>query len=215
MRCTTCNRRVKPVVAIDVDGTLGNYHDHFRQFAQGYTGRTLAEGKGKPVGYPYDQEFSEWLGLEKELYRQIKLAYRQGGMKRTMPPYTGASELMEALHDAGAEVWITTTRPYLRLDNVDPDTRAWLERHRIVYDHIIYDDDKYQRLVTYVGADRVVGVLEDQPELIEAAADLGCQPIMRLTTHSRDTRRDPYAGSLATAQYLLLHRVETWYEATS
>jgi hypothetical protein len=50
----------------------------------------------------------------------------------------------------------------MRLDNVDPDTREWLRRHKIPYDHLLYDEKKYRTLSAIVDADRVVAVLDDQ-----------------------------------------------------
>src|SRR4051812_4114759 len=111
MRCSECSREVQPVVAIDIDGTLADYHWHFTEFAEKYLGRKLS--------FDYDgaTEFSEYLGIDKATYREIKLAYRQGGLKRWMPPFKGASTFVRLVKEMGNEVWLTTTRPYLRLDN--------------------------------------------------------------------------------------------------
>src|SRR5256885_3623561 len=124
-----CSRVVKPVVAIDIDGTIGDYHTHFLTFAEQW----LAVGRNH-WDYHGDENFGDWFcgryGVDKTIYRQIKLAYRQGGLKRSMPVYSGMVELVREIGSV-AEVWLTTTRPYLRLDQVDPDTRFWLERHGI------------------------------------------------------------------------------------
>src|SRR5262245_39208577 len=118
MRCSHCSMPVKPIVSFDIDGTLGDYHGHFANFAQGYLGRSL------PRDFP-GGDFSEYLRIDKGTYRQIKLAYRQGGMKRTMPAYNRMGHIVQLAKEWGCEVWLMTTRPYLRLDNVDPDTRFW------------------------------------------------------------------------------------------
>jgi hypothetical protein len=36
--CTRCSSVVKPLVAVDIDGTLGDYHTHFLNFAREYLG---------------------------------------------------------------------------------------------------------------------------------------------------------------------------------
>lgn len=154
------------MVAVDIDGTLGNYYDHFVLFAENYLNQTL------PRDYDGGEEFSEYLGLEKRLYRDIKLAYRQGGMKRSMPVFSGADKFMRDLRDLGVEIWITTTRPWQRLDNVDPDTRHWLERNRMPYDRMVYDEDKYQQLVSLIDPLRVVLVVEDLLEQCRIASGL-------------------------------------------
>lgn len=209
-RCSECQRPLKPVVAIDIDGTLGDYHGHFIQFAEGYLGRALPQHEE----YSGTATFWQYLGLELPLYREVKLAYRQGGMKRTMPRYSGSNHMTHNLHEAGAEIWICTTRPWLRLDNVDPDTREWCRRNDIYYDYMIYGDDKYQQLDMLVTADRVVGVFEDLPDQIGVAATLGYDPIMKGNYHNR-YYSVPEGAMVAESSWLatraLRERVLNWY----
>ncbi len=167
MLCSKCSEQLKPIVAVDIDGTLGDYHEHFHAFAEAYVGRPL--GRASTDCYNGDDEFSEYLQLDKALYRQIKLAYRQGGLKRSMPLFPQAKNLMWWLRQEGVEIWVTTTRPYLRLDGIDPDTREWLRRNDIPYDGLLYDEDKYQVLAERVDPARVVAIVDDLPEQCRAA----------------------------------------------
>lgn len=159
----------KPIVAVDIDGTLADYHGWFLGFAEGYLGREMPGPEEMNPGLP----LHEFMGLNKDTYRQVKLAYRQGGMKRSMPAFSGAAELTRAIEEAGAEVWICTTRPYLRLDNIDPDTREWLGRNGITYTCLTFGEDKYETLVEYVGAERIVAVVEDLPKQVHKAGAVG------------------------------------------
>ena len=172
---------LKPVVALDIDGTLSDYHGWFTRFAELWTGREMPSPHENTDGVP----LYKWLGMSKANYRQCKLAYRQGGMKRSMPCYAGASELTRAVRKAGCEVWICTTRPYLRLDNIDPDTRHWLRRNRIQYDGVIFGDHKYRDLVKLVGAKQVVLVVDDLPEMYEQAQTLGLPVALRDQPYNR------------------------------
>jgi hypothetical protein len=158
---------LRPVIALDIDGTLGYYHEHFLRFASEWLQRPLASSwlGGEP--------FWRMLGTSKATYRQIKLCYRQGGMKRSMPVREGAAELARAVRAAGAEVWVCTTRPYLRLDNIDPDTRFWLRHQGIQYDGVLFGENKYRDLAQLVGIERVVAVLDDEPEQCSRAEALG------------------------------------------
>lgn len=218
MLCSNCNGIVRPVVALDIDGTLGDHHGHFHEFAERYTDRRLGppiwdlpgREPNERVSYPYDVEFSDWLGLPKDIYRETKLAYRQGGMKRLMPVHEGASELVANLRSLGAEVWLCTTRPYLRLDNIDPDTREWLRRHDIGYDGLIYGEDKYHRLADIVGPGRVVGVLDDLPEMFEEAEALGLWPVQKVNGHSGAALRKPGASTLWEASRRFASRIAEW-----
>lgn len=163
----------KPVVALDIDGSLGDYHGHFLNFAHKYFGRPMPAPEAINPGL----RLWEHMGVEHSEYREAKLAYRQGGWKRWMPAYSGASILTKELRAAGAEVWICTTRPYLRLDNIDPDTREWLRRNEIEYDAVLFGDDKYGELVRQVGLQRVVGIFDDLPDCLWKARSVGVQNI--------------------------------------
>lgn len=157
-----------PIVALDVDGTLGDFHSHFLHFAQNWFGKEMPDSEQINVGLPLHR----FMGVSKARYREAKLAYRQGGWKRWMPVYPGSSELTHDIQRAGAEVWICTTRPYLRLDNIDPDTREWLRRSRIKYNAVLFGEDKYTELRRQAG-DRVVAVVDDLPEMLKAARQNG------------------------------------------
>lgn len=166
MLCERCSAHVKPIVAIDIDGTLGDYHSHFIKFCELYMQRQF------PSDYDGSVEFSDFLGLDKETYRDIKLAYRQGGMKRCMPLHVGARGVISWLnaHAPALEIWITTTRPHLRLDGIDPDTRFWLQRHGLGYQALLYHEDKYRVMADRVDSGRVIFVLDDLREQVQAAA---------------------------------------------
>lgn len=172
MHCSSCMTKLRPVVAVDIDGTLGDYHGHLIAFAERYLGRVLPINtrNGYDGSEPHRDWFCRIAKIDVRTFRDIKLAYRQGAQKRCMPIFAGAVEGMKHLQELGAEIWITTTRPYLRLDGIDPDTREWLERHKIPYDHLLYDDDKYSVLASRVEPDRVVAVIDDIPEMYDEAA---------------------------------------------
>ena len=164
----------RPIIALDIDGTLGDYHGHFLRFAEQWYGREMPNPSDINPGLP----LHKFMGTSKSTYRECKLAYRQGGMKRSMPVYHGVSELIKFFrHSLKAEVWICTTRPYLRLDNIDPDTRHWLRRNKIQYDGVIWGPHKYRDLAKKVGLDRIALVLDDEIRLAEQARDIGVKNV--------------------------------------
>lgn len=194
---------LRPIVALDIDGTLGHYHEHFLRFAAQWLQRDL------PTYWNGDEPFWRLLGTSKATYRQIKLCYRQGGLKRSMPVVPGATELARAVRQAGAEVWLCTTRPYLRLDNIDPDTRFWLRHNKVQYDGVLFGENKYRDLATMVGSDRVVAVLDDEPEQVERAEKL-CLPahiIDREYNRSANTSR---IHSLGVAEKSFIYDMKVW-----
>lgn len=162
-----------PLVALDLDGTLGDYHRHFELFARMWSGRDLVWDP-EIVGPFYKQ-----LGMSKATYRQCKLAYRMGGMKRSIPAFDDAAELTKAIRGAGAGIAACTTRPYLAMSTIDLDTQHWLRRNGMTVDHILYGEHKYRDLVKSVGRSRVVCALDDDLSQLGVASKLGIVPIMR------------------------------------
>lgn len=198
----------KPIVALDIDGTLGDYHSHFTRFAEAWTGRKMPN----PAWINPGQPLHKHLGMSKATYRQCKLAYRQGGLKRSMPVYQQARDLTVALRKAGAEVWICTTRPYLRLDNIDPDTRHWLRRNGIQFDGVLWGEHKYRDLVKHVGRERIVGVLDDLPELCEQARSLGLPALLRDQPYNQHVDEFLRVSNLGQAGKVLLDAVRQYKE---
>lgn len=179
-----------PVVALDIDGTSGDYHGHFTKFAEQWIGRPMPDPKEFTGGV----HFSKHLGVSRSTYNTMKLAYRQGGMKRSMPAYEGIGEFTKHVRKCGVQVWICTTRPYLRLDNIDPDTRHWLRRNGLQHDAVLYGPHKYHDLARAVGADRVVVVYDDLPKMIGQAMSLGMPTVLRAQPYNMvEVRSGKYA----------------------
>lgn len=223
MLCSNCHAPIKPVVAVDIDGTLGDYHGHFLRFAAEWTGKgleALLDGSVHMYGgaFPFRQYCKNLFDIDDATYRQIKLAYRQGGMKRSMPIKFGAQALCWAIRDAGAELWVTTTRPYLSLDNIVPDTVEWLRRYEIEYEYMLFDADKYAVLADRVDSRRVVAVLDDLGEMYDAAAAVlhfgGDVPILVQGQFNYQVRR-PIMASLDACADIVLARIKWWQEGNN
>jgi phosphoglycolate phosphatase-like HAD superfamily hydrolase len=191
--------KTRPVVALDLDGTLLDYHRHFLVFAAGYLGTWDPE---EPAYLAYDARIPlhKWLRVSKTTYRECKLAYRRGQMKRSVPalppPLPQAGELTRQLRRWGADIWICTTRPYLSHDEVDDATRHSLRRNGVQYQGIIWGERKYHELVRTVGKDRVAAVLDDLPEMCTQAAKLGLPAGFALRPHNRLQFTQLHPGTL-------------------
>lgn len=205
MLCDHCGSSVKPVVSFDIDGVLGDYHNHFIRFCVKYWAHTSV----KPWAYDGSIEFEEWLGLTKIEYREAKLAYRQGGTKRWMPAYQGAMEAVRTVRNAGADIWISTSRPWQRLDNIDPDTREWLSRNAIRFDGLLYGDDKYHQLVQAVDPARIVGVVDDLDYQCRLAEKAGV-PFFQVARQHNSTCVVEPRGTLVEAVDWAIQNVRTW-----
>lgn len=213
MKCSNCSEVVKPIVAIDIDGTLGDYHSHFLRFSEAYLGRDAAKHDGYIGEVAFKKWFCEVFKCDESTWRTIKLAYRQGAQKRSMPAYPDAQWLVSSLRWDDVEVWLTTTRPYLRLDGVDPDTRAWLEREGIAFDGLLYDEDKYNVLADRVDPQRVVAVLDDLPEMYDTASQLFGKdvPVLAKQEFNDAVIRPNEAVSLGAALGMIQDKLEVWH----
>lgn len=202
------------MVAIDIDGTLADYHGTLLNLTCNYIG-VRDEDRPEPT-FDGTMNFGDWVcrnfGIDRSDYRDIKLALRQGGYKRFMPPIGEVPGFVSALIREGCEVWITTTRPYMRHDSVDPDTREWLRRNGVQYDGLLYHDDKYGRLAEYVEPTRVIAVLDDLPEQYDSAASLFGRdvPILRRTHWNRGVYRDNVAQDLLEAHGRVREQLLGW-----
>lgn len=190
---------MKPVVALDVDGTLFDYHRHFLRFAADY----FAHDPDDPGYLNYDARISmaKHLRVSKQSYRACKLAYRRGQMKRSVPllprPLPQAGELTKQLRRWGVDVWLCTTRPYLSHDEVDDATRHSLRRNGVQYQGLIWGEHKYRELVRTIGGGRVAAVLDDLPEMCRQAEVLGLPVAFAFRPHNK-------------MQYAALREPEGW-----
>lgn len=194
----------RPVVGLDVDGTLGDYHDWFVEFARLYFGKEI------PYGYDGSVSFAKWMGVSKANYRRAKLAFRRSGLKRAMPVYKGARELTCALRSRGALVVICTSRPFLAMEVVDEDTRVWLRRNGIQYDQLLHGERKYRDLKAIYGENRIVAVMDDLEEYLVQAAVLGLPTVLRRGAHNRDVDWRTSADDLGQAQATMLELLGQW-----
>lgn len=169
MLCESCAKPMNPVVVLDVDGTLADYHGHFIEFAM----KWLDYDVRRFAMYTGMTDLATYLGVSKETYRTIKLAYRQGGQKRWQPPLQpNPGNLYDRLRGLGYDVWIATTRPYNRYDSTDPDTRYWLGKYGVHFQGLVYDDHKIHVVADRVGRERIAMVIDDLPENLRAATSL-------------------------------------------
>lgn len=215
MLCTNCHQQIRPVVALDIDGTLSDYHGAFLAFAHRWLHGPTVPVEDAWMAYSGAGSLAEHMNVSEDLYRQIKLAYRQGGGKRFQEPIPGYDLLLSYLSILEVEVWFTTTRPYNKFDSTDPDTRAWMDWHGLVGEGLIYDDDKYGRLLSIVGEGRIVGVLDDQPDQFDRAMELKLDPIFIRTAYNGAIDRDPIAMNLDEATYELTTRARRWFDGAN
>lgn len=211
---------MKPVFGIDLDGTLGDYHAHFLKCASMFLQREMPDPTEINPLLPLHRH----MGVSKSTYREIKMAYRQGRWKRSMPVFDGARDLTICLRRAGALVVICTTRPFNQLGEVDKDTRWWLKHHGIQHDNLIWGPHKYRDLRKTYGVDDVVAVMDDELEQLKRCNELGLpfylrdQPYNKTRIMEGTEARELYplnraqrVLNLVAARKVMLEDLEYWH----
>ncbi len=129
-----------------------------------------------------------------------------------MPMFPGAQSFVNEILKV-AEVWIATSRPWQRLDNIDPDTIEWLNRNNLHFDGIVYGDDKYELLANAVEKDRIVGVVDDLTEQLKKADLLGLPTCQVYRPHNQNERWTPGSEGFDPIAWWVQERVGLWNES--
>ena len=153
------------IVGVDIDGVLADYSTGFFNF--------LGKEKGlvfSGVSVPRDLLSKGYASLTE--YEEWKHDFRSGGYKRDLPVINGAAEFVSWLKKEGYGVVLLTSRPYKRYKRIFADTIGWLKEHGIIYDAIIFDEEKNMRLYREYG-NKVKFFVEDEAEKAGSIAKVG------------------------------------------
>lgn len=214
MLCSKCSETIRPIFVFDIDGTFARYHDRLFNFNREYWGMG---GDRLECDWDGSGEFEDYLGISKEQYREMKLAFRQGGQKRMMDPYDDMIHLWLHIVQTypSAEVWIATHRPWRRLDNIDPDTQFWLRRFNISYTKLIFSEDKYLDLFTQVDSARIVACFEDLGEMCDRAEQLDLPVRQVARSHNRSPGESrPHRGNVLQLATWVDEQATEWFRTT-
>lgn len=155
------------IVGVDIDGILADYPFSFMQFVNK---KMKTNFKREQIR---DYDLKNNLGLTTEQYIQIKDEYRQSGQKRFIPLVLGSVDLLKLLKSQGYTIILLTSRPYKKYKRIFADTQEWLKKHKLIYDAILYDEDKDVRLIKEFGGQKVKFFIEDVLSNANKISDLG------------------------------------------
>lgn len=159
------------VIAIDIDGVLGQYPYWFIKFVNDSLNEDFATLK----------ELNETLGTE--MYEDMKDKYRQSGIKSKMPTNDGASTVTNYLKVLGFKIVIITSRPYEKYSRIYPDTLEFLKYNNIYFDAILWDKEKHLTIIKEFP--NLVALVEDNYDNARAVAKEGYKVLLMLNEEDK------------------------------
>ena len=143
-------------IAIDIDSTLHHYWDRLSDSARRRFGIEL----------PYEEQF-DW-GITRLKPQQLQVCIEDTHTEEAIlagEPYEGAVETVNAWHDAGHWIHITSHRA----ERCHPATEAWLAAIGLQYDDLHCSYDKVTRCQEL----EIDVLIDDSPVNIQRALEVG------------------------------------------
>jgi hypothetical protein len=156
---------IPSVVALDIDGVLGDWPFCFYQFIESQHPGEMIFRRGSG-GEPIDESTQnpyEALANNPLQIHEWKDEYRQSGAKRSLPVVEGAVAFTKELRRLGLHVVLLTARPYKMYCRIFADTMHWLDSNGFAYDAILWGEDKEARLAEEFTAGSVAAFVDDNP----------------------------------------------------
>lgn len=154
-----CRRTSKGICYCDLDGVFVPYPECWLEFIEGSTGKHFDSLDEAKKGLAY----ADYVSLKKD--------YRSSEFKYAVAPRKGSAEFTRYLFEEGWFMTIVTTRP-ANYPQLLIRTVRWLERNGILFDDIIFCENKVDVLARY--PDLAFGV-EDETSAANFIAASGCR----------------------------------------
>lgn len=132
--------RTKKIIGVDIDGVLADYPKSFIDYAEQETGLKFNIEK-----YNISGEMAKIIGEEKA--KAIKHKYRISGQKRFIPIIKGVQEGLKILKKKGYKIVLLSARPIKQYKRIFSDTIEWLQKNKLVFDAILWDENKEDRVI--------------------------------------------------------------------
>ena len=128
------------IVGFDLDGVLYSFGDSVYRYLCSIGEEDL--WKSGPTAKPYWDFYKDW-GWTGEQFVQMCNDGVDAGYIFRGPARDGASEVVNAIKDAGHEIVIITDRSFGTTPKASHDaTREWLAENNIPYDRLYFSPDK-------------------------------------------------------------------------
>jgi len=125
----------KKVCAIDLDGVIVDFPNCFIDYVN------------KKLKKRFNNLYDIKKGVSNKKYLWLKDEYRKSGIKQHVSIIKGSKEFIDRLVKIGYSIIILTKRPYKQYFRIFADTKINLDKNKIKYDGILFDDEKHKRIV--------------------------------------------------------------------
>lgn len=158
------------VCGIDLDDCLADSISTWISFFNENIDEVLKKSKEEKFEWAKTFYVNLWT-LKKDVpyyyYRLLKEMYRQSEAKKNIPVKNGAKRLTSFLKDRGYKIIIITKRR----PNPAKLTYEWLEKNEIIYDDVIFSQDKHVEILTKFP--NLAFMIEDNREIAEIVNQWG------------------------------------------
>jgi uncharacterized HAD superfamily protein len=173
------SRRVEGnIVGVDIDGVLCDYGSGMIDFINQELGTNYSR-KGNI--YHIERE----LDLDQKVFDNLLHKFREIGGKRTLPVYPDSSSFLYGLKGMGYSVVLLTARPYDKYPRIFSDTLHWLKDNNLVFDAVLFNENKDETLVNTFGIDKVCFFVEDTLEQAHSIAKRGIRVFLMDKPYNR------------------------------
>ena len=128
----------KKICYLDIDGVLNNYPKCWLDFLR----EKLLSEDSRTQYITWDLNRAKH-NIPYQIYKNMKWEYRESGYKENIPADPNAETLCDRLKAMGFHICIITSRPVKEHPSLFKQTVRWLDKRRIEYDDLIFDEDKH------------------------------------------------------------------------
>lgn len=157
----------REIVICDIDGVLGDYPYSFLEFVENEEkarGRDLSIDKVNVTCLDLYRYLSGKVSSDD--LKKYKHEYRSCGLSRKEKVLDGASDFLKSLKDQDYYIVLLTSRPFDKYKCLDLDTHVWLKENGLVFDMLLFDSKKRDKVNDLVNKTKVKFIVEDDPRLV-------------------------------------------------
>ncbi len=151
----------KKIAIIDIDGILASWPKTFINFVNEKTNNNFKSYKDLRNN------------LERLLMFNLKEQYRLSGIKKEMDVLFDATKFTKFLKKENYSIIIVTARPYEKYFRIYSDTLNWLNKNNILYDAIIWKQEKEKYIIEHFKKENVAFCIDDDIDNINKLTTSG------------------------------------------